>query len=86
MRILSYLLAGIFLALVVVAILPRRICLLVGGLLLLLGVVLPVGVWGYSALFVRGDPSAYGMLGTICVILFAPVGIVLMLLALAKKE
>lgn len=59
MRILSYLLVGIFIALMVAAVLPRRTCLILGGLLPLLGVVLPVGVWSYSAMFVHGDSSAY---------------------------
>jgi hypothetical protein len=67
-------------------ILPRRFCIALGGIALLLGIAAPLGVWGYANLYVSGDPSGFGMLGTLMAILFAPGGIALTILGLMKAE
>ena len=59
---------------------------MLGVIALLLGVAAPLVIWGYAYVFVPGDRSAYGMLGTILAILFAPGGVVLTLFSLVKVE
>jgi hypothetical protein len=86
MRILMYLVIGLIVAIFVAAILPRKICALGAAVLLILGIAVPFGLWTYANHFVTGDPSSYGMLGTLCVIFFAPAGIALGILAMLKSD
>ena len=81
-----YVMIGLMAAAGAYLVLPRRICIALGGIALLLGIVAPLGVWGYANLFVPGDRSGYGMLGTLMAILFAPGGIALTILGLLKAE
>ena len=83
--ILLYVITGIVVALIIAVLLPRRIALFLGLTALLLGIALPIGLWTYAEFFVPGDKSAQGMLGTICVVLFAPAGILITLFAAFKK-
>ena len=86
MYLFSYVIGGLLLALLIAALLPRWLCRALGAIGLLLGIVLPIGLWTYASYFVPGDPSGQGMLGTICVILFAPAGLALTVLAYFKSE
>ena len=86
MYLVLYITVAILFAMLVAALLPRPFCLAIGLIFLILGILVPLAIWGYSAQFVKGDPSAYGMMGTICVILFAPAGITITILALLKGD
>jgi hypothetical protein len=79
-----YLIVGFIVSAAIALVLPRRVCLGLATIALGLGILLPALVWGYASLFVHGDNSAYGMLGTICVILFAPAGFLLALFGMLK--
>ncbi len=85
MGILMYLIIGLLAAIFVAAILPRKFCIVAATVLLILGIGVPAFLWT-SAAQTGGDTSAEGMLGTICVILFAPAGIALGILALLKSD
>jgi len=84
--ILSYIIIGIAVALLIGAIFPRSITLYIGLTALFMGIVFPIGLWSYAEYFITGDNSAEGMLGTICVILFAPAGFVITVIALLKSN
>ncbi len=86
MRILSYVITGCIAALAVVFLLPRKYALFLGITALFLGTVVPIGLWTFAYFFVSGDTSTTGMLGTICVILFAPAGVLISILAYFKNE
>ena len=81
-----YVMIGLMVAAGAYVILPRRVCIALGGITLLLGIVAPLGMWAYANHFVPGDRSGHGMLGTMMVILFAPAGIALTFLGLLKEE
>jgi amino acid permease len=53
---------------------------------LFLGIIVPLGLWSYAEIFVSGDKSTQGMLGTICALLFAPAGILILLLSFFKND
>ncbi len=66
--------------------LKRRLTLLLGTTSLVLGAVGSVLVWTWGSLFVQGDPSFHGMLGTILAVAFVPIGLGLILVGCLKKE
>lgn len=78
----------LFIALLVVVagyfVFPKWLCLALGGIALVLGIVAPLAIWSYAKVFVAGDSSSYGMLGTLLMVLFAPGGIALTLVGLLK--
>ncbi len=84
--ILSYIVTGIVIALLIGVIFPRSIALRLGLAALFMGIVFPAGLWSYAAYFVSGDDSLQGMLGTLCVILFAPAGFIITIVALLKNN
>jgi hypothetical protein len=84
--ILQYIIIGIVVALLIGAMFPRPIALYIGLASLFMGIIFPIGIWCYAEYFVAGDNSAEGMLGTICVILFAPAGFVITVVALLKSN
>lgn len=86
MLLLSYVLIGLAVAGGITLLLPRRICLWLASIALFFGMGLPMLAWGYASYFVHGDTSGYGMLGTLCVILFAPAGVFLGLVGLLKSD
>ncbi|MCX7017370.1 MAG: hypothetical protein NTW86_33200 [Candidatus Sumerlaeota bacterium] len=77
---------GILAAVIVAFVLPRVWGLRIGCFLLLLGVGVPLFLWGVVEARAHGE-SAAGMLGTILFLLFAPPGFVLTVIAaLAGRE
>lgn len=66
--------------------LNRRMTLILGAASLVLGSVGSVLVWTWGSLFVQGDPSLHGMLGTILAVVFVPIGIGLILVGCIKRE
>ena len=85
MNILVTIVIGWAAAMLVVLLFPRWLCLALGAVLLILGIAVPACLWTYAAWFVRGDQSGFGMLGTICVILFAPAGLALTVVGFFKS-
>jgi len=83
---LKIFLPGIVISLLIVFLLPRKIALLLGLVALFLGIIVPLGLWSYAEIFVSGDKSTQGMLGTICALLFAPAGILILLLSFFKND
>ena len=84
MGILQYLVIGLAAALAVGFFSPRWLCLGLGFFFLFLGVGVPAIAWTIAA-HSRGDTSGYGMLGTLCVIMFAAPGVFLTVLGLFKS-
>jgi hypothetical protein len=66
--------------------LKRRLCLILGVSSLVLGAAGSVLVWTWGSVFVHGDPSFHGMLGTILAVVFVPIGIGLILVGCIKRE
>lgn len=64
--------------------LSRRMCFRLAGVSLFLGVLVPAGVWTYASMFIKGDSSGYGMLGTLLAFVFMPIGLGLVLLGWCK--
>lgn len=65
--------------------LSRRMCLALGAVGLVLGLAGPAAVWTYGSLCIKGDPSGYGMLGTLLAYVFIPVGAGLLLVGCRKE-
>jgi len=65
--------------------LSRRMCLALGAVGLVLGLAGPAAVWTYGSLYIKGDPSGYGMLGTLLAYVFIPVGAGLLLIGWRKE-
>ena len=54
--------------------LTKRQCLALGVIGFFLGIVGPAIVWSYGSVFIKGDSSEYGMLGTLLAFCFIPIG------------
>jgi len=65
--------------------LTRRECFVTGVTTLSLGLLVPPILWTYGK-FVGGDTSATGMLGTVLIIAFVPVGLGLLLIGWRRNE
>ena len=65
--------------------LTRRERFVTGVTALSLGLLVPPLLWTYGK-FVGGDTSTLGMIGTVFMIAFVPVGLSLILIGLRKKE
>ena len=65
--------------------LTRRERFLTGLAALGLGLLVPLLLWLYGE-FVGGDTSSTGMLGTVLMIAFVPIGLALVLIGWRKKE
>lgn len=85
MYFILYVALGLLIAWAITSVLPRILCVWLTVTALFLGIVLPICVWGYGSLFVSGDPSGYGMFGTICMAVFAPAAIMLALFTFFKS-
>ena len=81
----GFLIIELLVAVVASFTLSKRVCLVISGISLFLGIVTPLVVWGYAGMFVAGHESYHGMLGTGLMVLFAPGGIVLALLSMSKR-
>ena len=81
-----YVMIGLLVSAGIFVFLPRRAILLLALNALALGIAAPLVIWSYANTFVQGDRSAYGMLGTLMVILFAPSGVALTFLGLIKSD
>jgi hypothetical protein len=64
----------------------RRICFFLAIIALFSGIVGPILVWSYGSIFIEGDMSAYGMLGTILGFYFIPIGIGLSIVGWLKTQ
>jgi hypothetical protein len=65
--------------------LTRRQCLTFAAISLILGVLVPIIVWTYGHLYIQGDSSGYGMLGTLLVVVFVPTGLGLLFVGWRKR-
>lgn len=81
----AYLVAGFAIAALAGLLAPRWLCLAAGWLFLFLGAGVPAIAWTVAA-HTRGDTSGYGMLGTICLILFLVPGVCLTAIGLLKER
>jgi hypothetical protein len=66
--------------------LNKRQCLALGVIGLFSGIVGSAMVWTCGSLFGKGDPSGYGMLGTLLGFCLIPTGGVLVFVGWCKKE
>ena len=64
----------------------RRLCFVLGAIGLMLSIVGPLTVWTWGTIFVKGDPSGYGMLGTLLAFVFMPIGLGLVLVGWFKNK
>ena len=76
----------LLLAFLALSFFPRWLCLTLGLLCLMLGIIFPLLVWSHAHAQVPGDKSSYGMLGTIFAMLFAPLGLVMSLIGMLKRN
>jgi hypothetical protein len=83
---LKFFLPSIVASLLIAFVLPRKIAFVLGLTALFLGIIVPLSLWGYAELFVLGDKSTQGMLGTICALLFAPSGVLITLFSFFKND
>lgn len=53
----------------------KRLRYVIGVLSLVIGRILPASLWTYDEIFVKGDKSFHGMMGTVIAIILIPPGI-----------
>lgn len=65
--------------------LTRFQCLALAAIALMFGLLAPVIVWTYGHLYIQGDSSGYGMLGTLLAVIFVPTGLGLSFVGWRKR-